>query len=42
MIVIGIAAGRLFEIPVSNAYIVYILLALLFLTALLRRFERVA
>lgn len=42
MIVIGIAAGRLFEIPVSNAYIAYILLALLFLTALLRRFERVA
>ena len=42
MIVIGIAAGRLFEIPVSNAYIAYILLALLFLTALLRRLERVA
>ena len=42
MIVIGIAAGRLFEISVSNAYIAYILLALLFLTALLRRFERVA
>ena len=42
MIVIGIAAGRLFEISVSNAYIAYILLALLFLTALLRRLERVA
>ena len=42
MIVIGIAAGRLFDIPVSNAYIAYILLALLFLTALLRRLERVA
>jgi hypothetical protein len=39
MIVIGIAAGRLFEISVSNAYIAYILLALLFLTALLRRLE---
>ena len=42
MIVIGIAAGRLFEIPVSNVYVAYILLALLFLTALLRRLERVA
>lgn len=42
MIVIGIAAGRLLEIPVSNAYVAYILLALLFLTALLRRLERVA
>ena len=42
MIVIGIAAGRLFEIPVSNAHVAYLLLALLFLTALLRRLERVA
>lgn len=42
MIVIGIAAGRLLEIPVSNAYIAYILLVLLFLAALLRRWERVA
>ncbi|MBR4521694.1 MAG: ComEC/Rec2 family competence protein [Prevotella sp.] len=42
MIVIGIAAGRLVEFPVSNAYVAYILLALLFLTALLRRWERVA
>ena len=42
MIVIGIAAGRFLEIPVSNAYIAYILLALLFLAALLRRWERVA
>lgn len=42
MIVIGIAAGRLVEFPVSNAYVAYILLALLFLTSLLRRWERVA
>ena len=42
MIVIGIATGRLVEIPVSNAYIAYILLALLFLAALLRRWGRVA
>ena len=42
MIVIGIAAGRLIDIPVSNAYIAYILLALLFLSALLRRWGRVA
>lgn len=42
MIVIGIATGRLFEIPVSNAHVAYLLLALLFLTALLRRLERVA
>jgi hypothetical protein len=42
MIIIGITAGRFLEIPVSNAYIAYILLALLFLAALLRRWERVA
>ena len=42
MIVAGIAAGRLLDIPVSNTCIAYILLALLFLAALLRRWERVA
>ena len=42
MIVAGIAAGRLLDIPVSNTCIAYILLALLFLAALLMRWERVA
>ena len=42
MIILGIVAGKYLELPVSNIQIVYLLLSLLFLAALLRRWERVA
>jgi competence protein ComEC len=42
MIILGIAAGKYMELPVSNTQTAYILLALLFLAALLRRWGRVA
>ena len=42
MIVLGIVAGRYLELPVSNTQTAYILLALLFLAALLRQWGRVA
>ena len=42
MIILGIVAGKYMELPVSNIQIVYLLLSLLFLAALLRRWERVA
>ena len=40
--ILGIVAGKYMELPVSNIQIVYLLLSLLFLAALLRRWERVA
>lgn len=42
MIVLGIVVGRYLELPVSNTQTAYILLALLFLAALLRQWGRVA
>ena len=42
IMILGIVAGKYMELPVSNIQIVYLLLSLLFLAALLRRWERVA
>ena len=42
MIILGIVVGRFVELPVSNIQVAYILLALLFLAALLRRWGGVA
>lgn len=42
IMILGIVAGKYMELPVSNIQAAYILLALLFLAALLRRWGRVA